>query len=380
MTWRVPLVEIPVADEDVEAVLDTLRSGWLTMGPVTERFERAFADHVGVEHAVAVSSGTAALHLACLAAGVGPGDEVLVPDLSFVACAHAPRQAGATPVLCDATAPLEPGMSAEDAAARTTPYTKALLCVHEFGYAADLPALEELCAERGLVLIEDCAQALGARDREGRKVGSVGRFGCFSFFSKKQLAVGEGGMVVTADADAAERLRSLRSHAMTTLTWERHRGHAEGYDVTEVGFNYRIDEPRSALGLSRLPRVDDDVADRRRVVRAYRRLLEGSEGLEIPFDNEAVERAAHFAFPVLAPDRERRDALREALHERGVQTTWYPAIHTLSEYRSPQPGRPLDVAADLADRHFTLPVFAGLSAERVGLVVEALEGSRASLE
>jgi dTDP-4-amino-4,6-dideoxygalactose transaminase len=375
MTWRVPLVEIAVTDEDVDAVLDCLRSGWLTMGPRTQAFEEALAERVGVKHAIACSSGTAALHLACVAAGVGPGDEVIVPALTFVASAHAPRCCGADVVLCDSASVLDAGVDVDAVEALMTPRTKAVVAVHMWGYPARVEALRELCGERGVVLIEDCAEAISARVESGGQVGSIGDLGCFSFFSKKQLAVGEGGVVTTDDDDLAATVRSLRSHAMSSVTWERHRGHGLGYDVTDVGFNYRMDEPRAALGLSRLARLDADIEARRQVARAYRERLRDLDGIEVPYDDEDVERSSHFGFPVLAGSGDRRDALRTELQARGVQTTWYPAIQTLSEYRDAAERLDLNVAAEIGSRQFTLPIHASLGDEQVGFVIDRLSAA-----
>jgi len=366
--WRVPLVEIDVPEEDVTAVLDCLRSGWLTMGPRIAAFERAFAEWNEAPFAIAAASGTAALHLALIGAGVGPGDEVIVPAHSFVACAHAPRYCGATPVLCDSLGGGDANLSPASVEAAITPRTRAVLAVHMWGYPARTEELAAICEGHGIALIEDCCEAIGARLGDGRRAGSAGNIGAFSFFSKKQLAVGEGGAVTTADEAVAERLRSVRSHAMSSLTWERHTGHALGYDVTEVGFNYRLDEPRAALALSRLMRLNADIEARRAVASAYRERLAGAAGLELLFDDEATERGSHFAFALLAPDRERRDAIRAALQERGVQTTWYPAIHRLGEYSALGTDAELPQASEIADRHFTLPLFAGLEEERIELV------------
>ena len=280
--WRVPLTDIDVPEQDVKAVLDCLESGWLTMGPRTGAFEQALSEFVGTPHALAVSSGTAALHLACLAAGLGPGDEVIVPGFTFVASAAAPRYVGATPVFCDVSSPHEFTLDPADVARRITPRTKAVIAVHFCGYAAPAVELRELCDEHGLILIEDCAQAIGATiDDAGRQVGTVGDLGAFSFFSKKQLCVGEGGMVATADEALAERVRLLRSHALTSSTWDRHRGHDPAYDIVDIGFNYRLDEPRAALGLSRLRRLGESLAARRATVRSYRERLAGIDGLEL---------------------------------------------------------------------------------------------------
>jgi dTDP-4-amino-4,6-dideoxygalactose transaminase len=372
VSWRIPLTDLLIPEEDVQAVMDCLESGWLTMGPRVRAFETAFAEYAGTPHAVAVSSGTAALHLAMLAAGIGPGDEVIVPSLTFVAGAAAVLYVGATPVLCDVISPADPLIDPRDVAQRITPRTRAVVAVHFFGYSAAGEELRALCDEHGLALIEDAAQAIGARSAGGARTGTLGDLGCFSFFSKKQLCVGEGGMVTTSDEALAARVRSLRSHAMTSGTWDRHRGHAESYDVVDFGFNFRLDEPRAALGLSRLPRLEDDIEHRRSQVRGYRRELAGLRGLELPFDDEAVERASHFAFVVLLPDRERRDALREALAQQGVQTTWYPALTQLSAYRE-EADTP--VAEEVSARHCALPLSSRLTDEERSDVVRIVRSA-----
>jgi dTDP-4-amino-4,6-dideoxygalactose transaminase len=371
--WRVPLTDIAMPEQDVQAVMACLESGWLTMGPRTQSFEQALSQYVGTPHAVTVSSGTAALHLACLAAGIGPGDEVIVPAFTFVASAAAVRYVGAEPVLCDVRSAMDFNIDPQDAERRITPRTRAIVAVHFCGYPADLQALRALCDERGLMLIEDCAQAIGAHaDEHGRHVGTVGELGAFSFFSKKQLCVGEGGMVATADEEMAARVRLLRSHAMTSSTWDRHRGHDPAYDVVDVGFNYRLDEPRAALGLSRIERLDGDIARRRELVRTYRKRLAGIDGLELPFDDNAVERSSHFAFPVLLADREARDRFRDDLKADGIQTTWYPALHSFTEYRAIAPPDGLPHASEAAARHCALPLSSTMDEAKLEMVVAAV--------
>jgi dTDP-4-amino-4,6-dideoxygalactose transaminase len=370
MDWKVQLVEVEVTDADVESVLDCLRSGWLTMGPRTQAFEAAMAERFGVKHAIAVSSGTAALHLACRAVGLGPGDEAIVPSFTFVASAHAPRYLGAEVKLVDSTAPTDAGVDIAAVEAAITERTKAVIAVHMWGYTAAIGQLRELCDARGLALIEDCAEAIDARAGDGRVVGAVGDLGCFSFFSKKQLAFGEGGLVTTDDDDLAASVRSLRSHAMSSVTWERHRGHGLGYDVTDVGYNYRMDEPRAALGLSRLERLTDDIAARRAVAHDYRERLAGIDGVETLYSDDAVDRGTHFAFPVLLADREARDRVRASLREDGIQTSAYPALHLLSEYASRGPAGGLPVATEISERHLVLPIYATLERSALDLVVE----------
>lgn len=376
MSWRVPLSTLPMPEEDVQAVIECLEQGWLTMGPRTMALEVALADYLGAEHVVTVSSGTAALHLACLAAGLGPGDEAIVPAVTFVATAGAVRYAGADPVLCDVRGPHDFNLDPADVEARITDRTKAVLPVHFCGYPAPMDELRALCDDRGLVLIEDTAQAIGAvAGGDGALAGTIGGAGCFSFFSKKQLCVGEGGAVATADAELAAKVRSLRSHAMTTVTWDRHRGHAESYDVIDVGFNFRIDEPRAALGLSRLPRLQGEIEERRAVARGYRERLAGVDGVEVPWTDDDVERSSHFAFPIVVSDMAERDRLREALSGEGVQTTWYPAIHRFSDYQARQPGLSLPNSEAVAERHFCLPMSYTLTDGDLDFVVDALTRS-----
>jgi dTDP-4-amino-4,6-dideoxygalactose transaminase len=366
MSWTLPLTDVVLSEEDIAAYLDVLESGWLTMGPRTVEFERTFARRFGVPHAVAVSSGTAALHLALLAAGVREGDEVLVPAGTFVAGAAVVRYCGATPVFVESTGPEDLNLDPADAAARVGPRTRAVLATHWLGYACDLPALERLCREHGLILIEDCAQSIAARDRDGRLTGTVGAAGCFSFFSKKQLSIGEGGMIITADEAIAAKARSLRSHAMSSMTWDRHRGHAESYDIVDVGFNFRIDEPRAALGLSRLGHLDEGIDRRRDLVRRYRERLRDVPGLTIPWSDEDVERSSHFGFAIVLDCAAQRDRVARELAHDGIQTTQYPAITSLSAYRE---GGPRPRTEDLAARHLVLPLSPTYGEAEVDLVV-----------
>jgi dTDP-4-amino-4,6-dideoxygalactose transaminase len=375
--WVVPLTEVAMPEEDVQAVLACLESGWLTMGPRTQALEEALAAYVGSANAIAVSSGTAALHLALLASGVGAGDEVIAPSLTFVASASTARYVGAEPVLCDILGPRDLNIDPDDAARRITERTRAIVAVSFCGYPAELDALRALCDEHGLILIEDAAQAIGARLEDGRQVGTVGDLGAFSLFSKKQLCVGEGGFVTTDDDELAERVRLFRSHAMTSSTWDRHRGHDPAYDVVDIGFNYRIDEPRAALGLSRLERLDAAIANRRARVATYRRLLADVPGIELPFDDGAVERSSHFAFPVLLEDRDARDRFRDALRSAGIQTTWYPALHTFSGYRRFAPADGLPAASEAAGRHCALPLSSTTTDAEVELVVDAVRAALA---
>jgi dTDP-4-amino-4,6-dideoxygalactose transaminase len=375
----IPLFDVELGDHEVAAVEATLRSGWLTMGPRTQEFEAAFAEHLGMRHAVALSSCTAALHLAYLAAGVGPGDEVIVPAITFVATANAARYCGAKPVLADVLGRHDLGLDPDDVAARITPRTKAVCAVHYGGYAAAVDALGRLCEEHGLALIEDAAHSPSATPvGGGRRLGGHGLAGCFSFFSNKVLSCGEGGLLSTDDDRVAETVRSLRSHAMTSGTWDRHRGHSAGYDVIGLGFNYRMDEPRAALLTARLAGLEADIAKRRALVHRYRRLLEEVPGVSVPYRDEEVDVSSCYVMPVMLDDPDLREPLRARMLEERVQTSvLYPAIHEFSAYEELGAG-PLPRAELAARTELTLPLYPHLTEDDQDRVVVVLrEGIRA---
>lgn len=360
----IPLFDLRLSEADLEAVAATLRSGWLTMGPRTEQFEREFAELLGVRHAIAVSSGTAALHLAYLGAGVGPGDEVIVPAITFVASAAAVRHCGAEPVLAEVNGTHDLGLDPDDVAALIGPRTKAVCAVHYAGYPCETSRLAELCAAHGIALVEDAAHhPLGA---------PAGLASCFSFAASKVLACGEGGLVATDDDAVAERVRSLRSHAMSSQTWDRHRGHAPGYDILGVGYNYRLDEPRAALLSSRMQRLGEEVERRRALVRRYRESLRALDGVSVPYRDEEVDSASCYAMPVIVERDELRDRVRAAMRERSVQTNvLYPSISDFSAYAAPR-RRPLPRSEQAARSELTLPLYPHLTERDQDRVVAAL--------
>ena len=369
-TWRVPLADVPVGDDLVEDVLGVVRSGWWSMGPRVEEFEQAFAEFTGASHAIAVANGTAALHLALLAVGCGPGDEVVVPSLNFVAAANAIVHTGATPVFCDITGSDDLNLDPADVEAALSERTKAILVLHYGGHPCDMDAVLELAERHGLVVIEDAAHAPGATHR-GRACGTLGAIGCFSFFSNKNLPVGEGGMIVTNDDGLAAQLRLLRSHGMTTLTWDRHRGHASSYDVVLPGFNYRLDEVRAVVGLAQLRRLPEENAARSEVVARYRNGLHGTSGLTMPFAPIEGRRPSHHLAVVVLPPGAERGEIRSSLEDSGIQTSvHYPPIHTFTAYRESRRALPRTDA--LAQRLLTLPLYGGLTGEQVEAVIEGL--------
>jgi dTDP-4-amino-4,6-dideoxygalactose transaminase len=373
--WRIPLADVELGPEEEAAVLDVLRRGWLSMGEVTAAFEADFAQLTGAAHALAVTNCTAALHLAGLALGWKPGDEVIVPSITFVASANAVSYTGATPVFADSSGLHDFSISVEDAARRITPRTRAIVVVHYGGHAADLPALAALAERHGLDIVEDVAHAPGAM-LNGQALGTWGRIGCFSFFANKNMTTGEGGMITTDDAELAGRLRLLRSHGMTSLTWDRHKGHAWTYDVVAPGYNYRMDEIRSAIGRVQLRKLEYSNECRRMLDYSYQSLLlEAAPAIGVPYLGQGNEPACHLR-PVLLPDGVDRSQFMERMRTRGIQTSiHYPPVHRFSLYRDGHVGRQLPVAEHIGSREVTLPLYPHMSRGDVEDVVAAVAES-----
>jgi dTDP-4-amino-4,6-dideoxygalactose transaminase len=373
MDWKIPLADIDFDSREEEAVLEVLKSRWLTMGAVTQAFEEEFAAYVGARFAIAVANGTAALHLACLGIGLGPGDEVIVPSLTFVATANAVRYTGAIPIFADIESEQDLDISVNSIEQKLTERTRAIMVMHYGGYACDMPAIIELARAHGLMVIEDAAHAIGS-ELEGRKMGVWSNVGCFSFFSNKNMTTGEGGMVVTND-DAADKMRILRSHGMTTMSWDRHRGHAWSYDVVELGYNYRIDEIRAALGRVQLSKLEQNNERRRNLSLLYRqRLEELIPSIVVPFNKPRGTSACHL-MPILLPDGCDRISFMEHMKSNGIQTSiHYPPIHKFKTYtEGGKASYHLPLTENVAGREVTLPLYPGLTDENVTDVVHAVQ-------
>ena len=373
MKWLVPLADLDFDEKEIEAVTDVLRSKWLTMGQVTQSFERRFADYLGVKHAVAVANCTVALHLANAVLDIGPGAEVILPSLSFVATANAVLYTGATPTFADITSLENLNISPRAIERHINQRARAVIVMHYGGYPCAMGEITKIARQHNLAIIEDAAHAPGA-SINGKMVGTFGDVGCFSFFSNKNLATGEGGMIVTNRDDLAEKLRVMRSHGMTTLTWDRHWGHAHSYDVVDLGYNYRIDEMRSALGLVQLEKLAQNNERRRELAAEYRRLLADVPGLLAPFTKHPGTSACHL-FPILLDSEIDRRSFIEGMRDQGIQTSiHYPPIHQFSYYQERFGNRAgtLPLTEAVGFREVTLPLYPGMTVQDVKRVVDAL--------
>ncbi len=372
MSYTIPLFELNYDEAEEEAVLEVLRSKWISMGPKTAELEAAFAMHAGAAHAVAVGNCTAALHLVLAALGLGPGDEVIVPSLTFVATVNSVGYVGATPVFADIVGPENLCLDPADVRRRLTPRTKAILPMHYGGFLCDMDALRAIASEHQLFLIEDAAHAPVTKFR-GQHAGTFGDAGCFSFYSNKNLACAEGGMVTTNRKDIADNVRLMRSHGMTSLSYDRARGHATEYDVVARGYNYRMDDIRSALALTQMKKLAADTAARARIFQGYLERLRSIDELVIPFANDRHD-SSYYIFPVALREGgvERRDRVRQFLAARGIQTSvHYPAAHRFSIYASS--GAVLPQTDWATDHEITLPLFARLTDTHLDTIAGALQ-------
>ena len=367
------LVAEPVLGaEEKAALLDVIDSGWITMGERVRSFETAFAAAHGVGDCVAVNSCTAALHLILDALGVGPGDEVLVPSLTFVATSNAVLYVGATPVFVDINGLDSPHISLEDAASKCTPRTKAVILMHYAGYIVDRVAWREFAEKRNILLIEDAAHAAGA---EG--VGTIGHATAFSFYGNKNMTTAEGGAVFAQDASVLERVRQMRGHGMTTGTFQRLSSSISTYDVTCLGFNYRMDELRAAIGLVQLRHLAAWNEHRRKLTLQYkRRLAENCPGVTVPFAglcNTASKSSSHHVMPIVLPSGIERQKVVDHMRAAGVQTTiHYPPAHMFTYYSTRFPGVSLEITEDYARRELTLPLHPKMDQADVERVVVTL--------
>ena len=371
--WKVQLFKLNYDKQESQAVKDIVDSGWITMGETTKKFESNFSTMLENDvKSTAVSNGTAALHMALLGLGVGRGDEVIIPALTFVADINVVKLVGATPVLADCGSYEDWNITAKSIKKVITPKTKALILVHFAGYPCQMDEILELCKEQNIEVIEDCAHAPGAKYK-GQSCGTFGKYGCFSFFTNKNLSVGEGGMITTCDAELAQQAQYFRSHGMTALTLDRHKGRAITYDVAQSGLNYRIDEMRSALGLVQLEKLENANAQRAVLVKRYLENLKDVENIAIPFQDLTNIEPVYHIFPILLDKGLDRVEVITRLKEDGIQSSiHYPAFKDFTAFKDAGLNE-APIAEDIASRELTLPLYPTMGVELVDLVCESLK-------
>ena len=363
---RIPLSGPDITEAEIEAVVRVMRSGRLSLGPKLEEFEAKFCSYAGCAYAAAVSSGTAGLHLAIRALGIGESDEVVLPSFTFIAVANAIRYEHATPVFADID-PDTLNMTPAACESAITAKTRAIVAVHTFGVPADIDGLAEIARRHNLLLIEDACEALGA-ERRAKKVGTFGAAGIFGFYPNKQITTAEGGVIVSNDETLTKRVRSLRNQGRTPGgNWLEHE---------ELGFNYRLSEMHAALGVEQLKRINSILARRQEIARGYRERLKNSAALILPIEELPEAIVSWFVYVVrLAPKftREQRDAIIAAMSIRGIACGRYFApIHLQAPYRSGDRER-LPVTEQVGERTIALPFFNALKESQLDEVCETLK-------
>ena len=371
---KIPLTEVKFDQAEKESVAEVLDSGWVTSGPRVAEFEKEFAAFVGSEYAVGVTSCTAALHLSLAAAGIGEGDEVLMPGLTFIAAYNTIRYVEAKPVLVDITAPDDLTISPEKCRSLISSRTRAMIPMHYGGYPCAIDELLKICEEHNLVMIEDAAHAPGA-ELAGRSMGTWGKTGCYSFFGNKNLVTGEGGMVVTNDKELADKIRLMRSHGMTAGSWDKQSGHAFDYNVVEKGYNYRMTEITAAIGSAQLKKLPENNQRRESLVKYYRKNLENCSQITIPFKEYRGSPSFHL-FVIMVEDAPIRRELMNYLRENGVQSSiHYPPLHKFTQVKKELilPENALPLTDEVTGRLITLPLHPFLSEKDIDYITDLIK-------
>jgi len=372
MNYTIPLFDLHYDHDESLAAKNVIDSKWISMGPQVKVFENAFTKHLNVKYAVAVCNCTAALHLALLILDISRGDEVIVPSLTFVATVNAVRYVGASPVFCDVTSFNDFSLDPDDIRSKITNKTKAVIVMHYGGFACNMGKIMSIARDHNLYVIEDAAHAPDS-EYQKQKLGTIGDIGCFSFFSNKNISCAEGGALVTNNEEYAHKARLLRSHGMTTLSFDRAKGHATEYDVISLGYNYRIDDIRGALILSQLDKLKADTDKRKYLRGIYCEHLKNNPKIIVPYDLYE-ERTSDYIFPILLKDstEEKRNNVRDQLRREGIETSvHYPAVHRFSIYR--QFSCQLPKTDYIAKNEITLPLFYSLEEENIAHITFALK-------
>lgn len=372
MAYKIPLFNLNFDGKEAQAAYDTIQSGWISTGPKCEELENMFIEMFKVNYAVSMSNCTDALHLCCLVCGVGPGDEVLCPSLTFAASANCIRYAGATPVFCDIVGPNHININPKDIENKITSKTKAILVVHMAGFPCMMDEIMAIAQKHNLKVIEDACHG-PLSEYKGKKLGTIGDCAAFSFFSNKNISTGEGGMFISNHKELADKARLLRSHGMTTMSYQRAGGHATAYDIVELGYNFRLDDIHASIAIEQLKKLPKDLEQRLAVRSHYVERLSKIDNVIVPFA-ENQEFVSNYIMPIIITKGtvEDRDKIREAIHQEGIQTSvHYPAIHRFSIYK--EYGAVLPQTDFVTDHEITLPMYAALTIEQVDYICDTVD-------
>ncbi len=372
MSYQIPLFNLNFDEREAKAAYDTIKSGWISTGPKCAELEEMFAKMLGAKYAVSVTNCTDALHICCMLCGFGPGDEVICPSLTFAASANCIRYVGATPVFADIVGPEHINIDPADIEKKITPKTKGIVVVHMAGYPAKMDEIMTIAKKHNLKVVEDACHG-PLSEYKGKKLGTIGDCSAFSFFSNKNISTGEGGMFVTNSEELAAKAKLLRSHGMTTMSYQRASGHATEYDIVELGYNFRMDDIRASIAIEQLKKLPEDLEKRITVRKRYLENLKDVKGLVIPFA-DCKEFTSNYIMPVVLTEgnKERRNAIREKIHEAGIQTSvHYPAIHKFSIYKDY--GAVLPQTEYVTGHEITLPMYAALQMEQVDFICDTVK-------
>lgn len=372
MAYKIPLFNLNFDEREAQAAYDTIKSGWISTGPKNAELEQMFIDMWNVKYAVSMANCTDALHVCCMVCGFGPGDEVICPSLTFAASCNCIRYVGATPVFADIVGPDHINIDPKDIERKITPNTKGIIVVHMAGFPCQMDEIMAIARKHNLKVIEDACHG-PLSEYKGVKLGTIGDCAAYSFFSNKNISTGEGGMFITNNEEMAAKARLIRSHGMSTMSYQRASGHATEYDITCLGYNFRMDDIRAAIAIEQLKKLPKDLETRLAVRARYVERLAGMERVAVPFADN-TEFVSNYIFPIviLNSTREKRDALREFMHAEGIQTSvHYPAAHKFSTYR--ELGTVLPQTEYVTENEVTLPMYAALTLEQVDFICDTLE-------
>lgn len=371
MEYKIPLFKLNFDKQEEEAVVETIQSKWISTGPKCAELESLFQEMLHVNYAVSLSNCTDALHLALRVLDIKEGDEVICPSLTFAASVNSIRYVNALPVFADTVSPEDLSIDPISIEEKITSKTKAIIVVHFAGFSCDMNAIMEIAKKHDLKVIEDACHG-PLSEYQGQKLGTIADLGCFSFFSNKNISTGEGGMIVTNNSEYEKRIRLLRSHGMTTMSYERAKGHATTYDIVDLGYNFRLDDIRASIGIVQMKKLPEDLNKRAIIRSKYLERLLPNPFIFIPYAKNR-EFVSNYILPIVLKNStsEKRDRIREKLHELGIQTSvHYPAVHRFTIYSGLNAQLPN--TEYIADNEITLPMYSTLTNEEIEFICSSL--------